>query len=182
MLIDAAEQKNAAVYLAATRTSSRASGAGENRGKRLEHDFVVREWIGPIGFGESLKIEEKRALPLLRGANAKNLGVAAFVQNRSTSEVLQALMLPVCEELDESGTRHVYVRYLWVDQPLLVDLCASHRGKHHSIGRAAKEQHAPVSQAVAVCPNCASAKLPVGRRIPSQDRRSPPCKWRCCCQ
>ena len=43
------------------------------------------------------KIEEKRALPLLRGANAKNLGVAAFVQNRSTSEVLQALMLPVCE-------------------------------------------------------------------------------------
>ena len=30
-------------------------------------------------------------------ANAKNLGVAAFVQNRATSDVLQALMLPVCE-------------------------------------------------------------------------------------
>jgi len=71
--------------------------AGENRGRRLEHDFVVREWIGPIGFGEGVKVEEKRALPLLRSVNAKNLGVAAFVQNRSTSEVLQALMLPVCE-------------------------------------------------------------------------------------
>jgi len=57
----------------------------------------VREWIGPIGFGENLKLEEKRALPLLPGTNAKNLGVAAFVQNRSTSEVLQALMLPACQ-------------------------------------------------------------------------------------
>src|SRR5712664_2106627 len=98
MLIDPAEQKNAAVYLAAYENKLASDvRAGENRGKRLEHDFVVREWIGPIGFGEGLKIEEKRALPLLRGANAKNLGVAAFVQNRSTSDVLQALMLPVCE-------------------------------------------------------------------------------------
>jgi hypothetical protein len=39
--------------------------AGENRGRRLEHDFVVREWIGPIAFGESLKLEESRALPLM---------------------------------------------------------------------------------------------------------------------
>ena len=66
--------------------------AGENRGKRLEHDFVVREWIGPIGFGEGLKLEHKRALPLLPNAKAKHLGVAAFVQNRSNSEVLQALI------------------------------------------------------------------------------------------
>jgi len=99
MLIDPAEQKNAAVYLAAYENKLASDvAAGENRGKRLEHDFVVREWIGPIGFGETLKLEEKRALPLLRGANAKNLGVAAFVQNRSNSEVLQALMLPACSD------------------------------------------------------------------------------------
>ena len=99
MLIDPGEKKDAAVYLAAyeNRLASDVA-AGENRGRRLEHDFVVREWIGPIGFGEGLKLEERRALPLLRGANAKNLGVAAFVQNRSTSEVLQALMLPACGE------------------------------------------------------------------------------------
>ena len=98
MLIDPAERKNAAVYLAAYENKLASEvAAGENRGKRLEHDFVVREWVGPIGFGESLKLEERRALPLLRGANAKNLGVAAFVQNRATSDVLQALMLPVCE-------------------------------------------------------------------------------------
>jgi len=58
---------------------------------------VVREWIGPIGFGESLKIDERRAPAAAPGTNAKNLGVAAFVQNRSTSEVLRRLMLPVCE-------------------------------------------------------------------------------------
>jgi hypothetical protein len=98
MLVDPSDQKNAAVYLAAYENKLASDvSAGENRGKRLEHDFVVREWIGPIGFGEGLKIEEKRALPLLPGANSKNLGVAAFVQNRSTSEVLQALMLSVCE-------------------------------------------------------------------------------------
>jgi hypothetical protein len=97
MLFDPVEQKNAAVYLAAyeNRLASEVN-AGENRGKRLAHDFVVREWIGPIAFGESLKLEESRALPLLPGANPKNLGVAAFVQNRGTSEVLQALMLPAC--------------------------------------------------------------------------------------
>jgi hypothetical protein len=97
MLFDPALQKNAAVYLAAyeNRLASEVK-AGENRGRRLEHDFVVREWIGPVAFGESLKLEESRALPLLPGADPKNVGVAAFVQNRGTSEVLQALMLPVC--------------------------------------------------------------------------------------
>jgi len=98
MLFDAAEQKNAAVYLAAYENKLASEvKAGENRGKRLAHDFVVREWVGPIAFGQSLKLEERRALPLLPGADPKNLGVAAFVQNRGTSEVLQALMLPACK-------------------------------------------------------------------------------------
>jgi hypothetical protein len=96
-LSDPTDLKNAAVYLAAYENKLASEvRAGENRGKRLEHDFVVREWIGPIGFGEGLKLEEKRALPLLPNAKAKHLGVAAFVQNRSNSEVLQALMLPAC--------------------------------------------------------------------------------------
>ena len=96
-LLDPAELKDAAVYLAAYENKLATDvKAGENRGRRLEHDFVVREWVGPIGFGGSATLEQKRALPLLPGAKLKHLGVAAFVQNRSTGEVLQALMLPVC--------------------------------------------------------------------------------------
>ena len=98
MLFDPAERKSAAVYLAAyqNRLASEVK-AGENRGRRLEHDFVVREWIGPIAFGEGLKLEQSRDLALLPGADPRNLGVAAFVQNRSSGEVLQALMLPACQ-------------------------------------------------------------------------------------
>jgi hypothetical protein len=97
ILFDAQERKSAAVYLAAyeNRLASNVR-AGENRGKHLQHDFVVREWIGPLAFGDGLKLEDSRALPLRPGGDPKNLGVAAFVQNRSTSEVLQALMLPAC--------------------------------------------------------------------------------------
>jgi hypothetical protein len=73
--------------------------AGENRGKTLPHDFVVLQWFGPFEFkAESggAKLKERRALPLLPRAVPGHSGVAAFVQNRATSEVLQALMLPAC--------------------------------------------------------------------------------------
>jgi hypothetical protein len=96
-LLAAAEKKDAAVYLAAFENKLTSQvGAGENKGKTLPHDYVVREWIGPIEFGPALRVDEKRTLPLLPNANPKQSGVAAFVQNRSTGEVLQALMLPVC--------------------------------------------------------------------------------------
>src|SRR2546428_13941699 len=47
-LFDPAGQKNAAVYLAAyeNRLASEVS-AGENRGRRLEAEFVVRVWVRP---------------------------------------------------------------------------------------------------------------------------------------
>jgi hypothetical protein len=96
-LLGPAQSRNAAVYLAAYENKLASDvNAGENRGKRLAHDFVVREWIGPIAFGDALRIDDRRSLPLLPGTNLKQSGVAAFVQNRSTGEVLQALMLPVC--------------------------------------------------------------------------------------
>ena len=96
-LLSAAERKDAAVYLAAFENKLTSQvAAGENKGKTLPHDYVVREWIGPIEFGADLKVGEKRTLPLLPNANPKQSGVAAFVQNRSSGDVLQALMLPAC--------------------------------------------------------------------------------------
>src|SRR5262249_6508333 len=63
--------------------------AGENRGKTLPHDYVVLQWTGPVEF-KAAKLVERQRLPLLPKANPANSGVAAFVQNRTTGEVLQA--------------------------------------------------------------------------------------------
>ena len=69
--------------------------AGENRGKTLPHDYVVLQWSGPVEF-KAAKLVQRQRLPLLPKAIPANSGVAAFVQSRSTGEVLQALMLPAC--------------------------------------------------------------------------------------
>jgi hypothetical protein len=86
---------DAALYLAAyqSKLESRVS-AGENRGRILAHDYVVLEWQGP--FAVTGRVVEWRKLPLLPGAKAANSGVAAFVQDRRTGEVLQALMRSAC--------------------------------------------------------------------------------------
>ena len=69
--------------------------AGENRGRTLPHDYVVLQWLGPLEF-RGAKLLERQRLALLPKAVAANSGVIAFVQNKATSEVLQALMLPAC--------------------------------------------------------------------------------------
>ncbi|MEO8204506.1 MAG: DUF1223 domain-containing protein [Betaproteobacteria bacterium] len=96
-LLATAERKDAALYLAAFENKLTSQvAAGENKGKTLPHDFVVREWIGPLAFDADLRVADKRTLPLLPNANPRQSGVAAFVQNRATGDVLQALMLPAC--------------------------------------------------------------------------------------
>lgn len=65
--------------------------AGENRGRLLPHDYVALEWKGPYEQGR--RDIELTYLPKAKPADS---GVAAFVQNRRTGEVLQALMLGVC--------------------------------------------------------------------------------------
>jgi len=86
-----------ALYVAAyeNRLSSRVA-AGENRGRTLDHDHVVLDWQGPLAFDERGRLEATRELPLLPQAVPDNSGVVAFVQDRRTSEVLQALALPAC--------------------------------------------------------------------------------------
>jgi len=95
-LLDAAQEGDAALYLASYENKLVSKvAAGENRGRTLAHDYVVLEWVGPIAFSGA-RVAERRALPLLPKAVPANSGVAAFVQNRRTAEVLQALMLPAC--------------------------------------------------------------------------------------
>ena len=96
-LISAAEKDEPGLYLAAfqNRLQSQVT-AGENRGRVLTHDYVVLEWQGPFAFGPGGRAAERRALPLLPKAVPADSGVVAFVQNRRSAEVLQALMLPGC--------------------------------------------------------------------------------------
>jgi hypothetical protein len=69
--------------------------AGENGGRTLHHDFVVRQWLAPLPIGRDGRAQMARVLPLPSGARAADLAVTAFVQS-PRGEVLQAFSLPVC--------------------------------------------------------------------------------------
>jgi hypothetical protein len=69
--------------------------AGENSGRTLKHDYVVRELVGPLTL-EAGGLDVSRSMPLRPEWQRRNLGVAAFVQESGNGEVLQALALPLC--------------------------------------------------------------------------------------
>jgi len=88
---------NAALYVALREDRlANEVRAGENKGHRLEHDHVVRELIGPIPVSSAGKAEARHTLALDPGWKRPDLGLAAFVQDRTTGEVLQAVALGAC--------------------------------------------------------------------------------------
>ncbi|MFO1306444.1 MAG: DUF1223 domain-containing protein [Burkholderiales bacterium] len=70
--------------------------AGENRGVQLRHDHVVRALYGPFPISEDGEASAAFAAtqPAERGRNA---ALVAFVQDRTTGEVLQTLTMPICK-------------------------------------------------------------------------------------
>lgn len=70
--------------------------AGENRGRTLHHDFVVRQWAAPKTLAENGRIAETTHFALPPDARPENLGVAAFIQNLQSGEVVQALSHGLC--------------------------------------------------------------------------------------
>jgi hypothetical protein len=61
---------------------------GENAGSQLNHDYVVRAWLGPFALdGGKIALNDKVALPASQPSAER--GVAAFVQARN-GQVLQA--------------------------------------------------------------------------------------------
>jgi hypothetical protein len=67
--------------------------AGENRDKRLQHDFVVRDLAGPFasgGFSHVFKVDA--------AWKRRDLAVAAFIQEPRSGDVLQALTVPACSQ------------------------------------------------------------------------------------
>lgn len=91
-------RKHAQIYLALYENNlGNDVKAGENAGRTLQHDFVVRELVGPVLADSQGKVTLFQGLSLHNGWKKQDSVIAAFVQNSLTGEVLQALALPVCK-------------------------------------------------------------------------------------
>jgi hypothetical protein len=69
--------------------------AGENTGRTLHHDFVVRRWLGPVPIDSQGEIAYTSRLSLAPEWKAADLGLVVFVQQQQNGEVLQALAVPL---------------------------------------------------------------------------------------
>lgn len=70
--------------------------AGENGGKVLRHDYVVRRLIGPLQPDADGRLALRQQIVLEPGWKRADLGVAAFVQDRGNGEILQAVQRHAC--------------------------------------------------------------------------------------
>jgi hypothetical protein len=69
--------------------------AGENAGRRLEHDHVVRQWhVDAVRLDGTGQASERLVLALPRDPGP--LSVVAFVESDVDGSVLQAVSLPLC--------------------------------------------------------------------------------------
>jgi hypothetical protein len=105
LVTDTSERADADVFLAVYENNlTNTVNAGENTGRTLDHNFVVRRLIGPIRVGQEGAADLRYSINLDQAWKRNDLGVAAFVQNRITGAVLQALALPACvQQLDRAG-------------------------------------------------------------------------------
>jgi hypothetical protein len=69
---------------------------GENAGRTLQHDFVVRTLVGPLAVTRDGNVDLDQTLHVAKDWAAAQLGVAVFAQDTSTGEVLQAVSRSSC--------------------------------------------------------------------------------------
>jgi hypothetical protein len=91
------DARNSEVFIAVyeNRLASKIN-AGENSGRELHHDYVVREFWGPYQINS--RNEFSKDIPLAAEWKKRDAGVAAFVQNTQSGEILQSLQLPLCNQ------------------------------------------------------------------------------------
>lgn len=97
MLLPQSYPRQSSVFMALyqSKLTSRV-GAGENSGRELQHDFVVRELRGPFSIsGKSVKRIEQDFY-LEKSWDPADIGIAVFVQDQNNGEILQALSSEMC--------------------------------------------------------------------------------------
>ncbi len=93
----AAVQSDAQVFFAVTENRlDSAIKAGENAGKLLHHDFVVRDLAGPFPVDKSGHLHWQTETTLRPEWKSADLFLTAFVENARTGDVLQAMSAPLC--------------------------------------------------------------------------------------
>ena len=65
--------------------------AGENKGRTLKHDFVVRELVGPLALDANGSARHQHTFQIDPRWKAQDLKLAAFIQHPQSGDVLQAL-------------------------------------------------------------------------------------------
>lgn len=70
--------------------------AGENAGKTLRHDYVVRRLIGPLTPDREGRLALRQQIALDADWKRADLGVAVFVQDKASGEIVQALQRHAC--------------------------------------------------------------------------------------
>jgi len=68
--------------------------AGENNGKELKHDYVVRDFFGAYQMNKQLEFNKQ--FTLNKFWHQRDGGAVIFVQNSQTGEILQSLALKFC--------------------------------------------------------------------------------------
>ncbi len=92
-----AARRAAQVYLALYEMNlATAVGAGENRGKTLKHDFVVRSLAGPLGLDDNGNLNRVQRFELDPRWKPQDINLAVFVQHPRTGDILQALSARCC--------------------------------------------------------------------------------------
>lgn len=98
-----AAQRHAVMYVALYENKlSTAVTAGENHGRTLQHNFVVRQWLGPLAPDGQGSMRLRQELSLHRDWKPQEMGLVACVYDLRTGDVLQAVALAL--QQDESAT------------------------------------------------------------------------------
>jgi len=104
-LLQASDAGHAVAYLALFENGLSSNvRAGENAGHQLRHDFVVRDWIGPLPVGRVGNTDRETIHRVFTPSDVviDHAGVAAIVELADGMRLLQAIAQPVCRAADPS--------------------------------------------------------------------------------